>query len=545
MVHTQSDELRCNHNTLVGRHWWTDRVAITPRSTCTCQFQVGHGQDVSEGWTRNDLVKWLSEKGCWMNSSWTSGLKRSNMKKTKSVRNMNKPWSWKVTQGEKLSEEQPQCESESRLETKLAALPHHFTPKTANNNAQTLQATHSGQPCKMIQPSHHPQWRRNMRFLMCPSMTWNTVPLGGHAHSHKFQLTAPPSQHLIEQTRTTTGRNSVALATPTLRRLHREKNQRGSRHVTLRQRSARWAHHQRLQWRNTPTNKPNEPEARIENMILRHDFWSRPLREQPPCKNLSIPTAPTLDLADYSTQKIQTHRSKQFEFYKLRMIRGSWKTTSSRSAETKRDIKQLAQHIAHTQSDELRCNHNTLMGLNWWTRCKANTPWRTCTCQFQLGHREDVSEGWTRNDLVTWLSEKGCWMKSSLTSELKQTNMKKTQSVRNMNKPWSWKVTQGEKLSEEQPQCETEGRHTISPRKRQTATHRHFMHNTLRPTLQIYSTFTAPSLTKKHVFPFVSQHDMKSTWWTRPLPHNSTYCASVTTLDWTSTNNNWQTLCCT
>ena len=257
-----------------------------------------------------------------------------------------------------------------------------------------------------------------------------------------------------------------------------------------------------------PTNKPNEPEARIENMILRHDFWSRPLREQPPCKNLSIPTAPTLDLADYSTQKIQTHRSKQFEFYKLRMIRGNWKTTSSRSAETKRDIKQLAQHIAHTQSDELRCNHNTLMGLNWWTRCKANTPWRTCTCQFQLGHREDVSEGWTRNDLVTWLSEKGCWMKSSLTSELKQTNMKKTQSVRNMNKPWSWKVTQGEKLSEEQPQCETEGRHTISPRKRQTATHRHFMHNTLRPTLQIYSTFTAPSLTKKHVFPFVSQHDM-------------------------------------
>ena len=61
-----------------------------------------------------------------------------------------------------------------------------------------------------------PHWRRNMRFLMCPSMTWNTVPLGGHAHSHKIQLTAPPSQHLIEQTRTTTGRHSVAFATPTL-----------------------------------------------------------------------------------------------------------------------------------------------------------------------------------------------------------------------------------------------------------------------------------------------------------------------------------------
>ena len=31
--------------------------------------------------------------------------------------------------------------------------------------------------------------------------------------------------------------------------------------------------------------------------------------------------------------------------------------------------------------------------------------------------------------------KKGRWMNSSLTSELKQTNMKKTQSVRNMNKP--------------------------------------------------------------------------------------------------------------
>ena len=112
-------------------------------------------------------------------------------------------------------------------------LPHHFTKKTANNNAQTLHATHSDQPCKMILPSQHPHRRRNMCFLMCPCMTWNTVPLGGHAHSHKIQLTAPPSQHLIEQTRTTTGRRSVALGTLTLRRLHREKKQRGSCHVAL------------------------------------------------------------------------------------------------------------------------------------------------------------------------------------------------------------------------------------------------------------------------------------------------------------------------
>ena len=68
---------------------------------------------------------------------------------------------------------------------------------------------------------------------MCPSMKWNTVPLGGHAHSHKFQLTAPPSQHLIEQTRTTTGRHSVALNTLTLKWRRREMNRWWSCHVAL------------------------------------------------------------------------------------------------------------------------------------------------------------------------------------------------------------------------------------------------------------------------------------------------------------------------
>ena len=186
------------------------------------KIQVGNREDVSEGWTRNDLVTWLSEKGCWMKTSLTSELKQTIMKKTQSVRNMNKPWSWKVTQGEKLSEEQPQCESENRLETKLAALPHHFTKKTASDNAQTLQARHPGQPCKMIQPSQHPHWQRNTCFLMCPNMPRNTVPLGGHAHSHNIEHAAPPSQHLIEQTRTTTGRRSVALSPLTLRWRRRE-----------------------------------------------------------------------------------------------------------------------------------------------------------------------------------------------------------------------------------------------------------------------------------------------------------------------------------
>ena len=518
IAQTQSDELRCNHNTLMGLHWWTRCKAITPRSTCTCQFQVGHRQDISEGWTRNDLVTWLSEKGCWMKSSLTSELKQTIMKKTQSVRNMNKPWSWKVTQGEKLSEEQPQCESESRLETKLAALPHHFTKKTASDNAQTLQARHPGQPCKMIQPSQHPHWRRNTWFLMCPNMTRNTVPLGGHAHSHTIQLTAPPSQHFIEQTRTTTGRRSVALSTltlkwrrremsqmwfghfalrqkvleepivdvstspkqsskqtkkqtrtwpkrlfrditfgwktwsttiwnlivepwplwtnkktsqrhdtscnrppqsrqnesndplvlnaknmfslrspctstnqqladtllhlplTTLKRLHREKQHRGSRHVTLRQRCARWTHHRRLQWRNTLTNKHTKRirstnrKYDIETWLLVKTFARTTSMQEPEHANCFNSQPPRL-----LNTKIQTHTNKQFEFYKLRMIRRSWKTTSSRSAETRRDKKQLAQHIAQTQSDELRCNHNTPVGLHWWTRRTANTPRNTCT----------------------------------------------------------------------------------------------------------------------------------------------------------------------
>ena len=74
-----------------------------------------------------------------------------------------------------------------------------------------------------------------MCFLLCPNMTWNTVPLCGHAHSHKIQLTAPPSQHLIAQARTTTGRRSVALSTLTLRWRRREMSQIWFGHSALRQ----------------------------------------------------------------------------------------------------------------------------------------------------------------------------------------------------------------------------------------------------------------------------------------------------------------------
>ena len=237
---------------------------------------------------------------------------------------------------------------------------------------------------------------------------------------------------LHAQTRTTTGRHSVALATPTLRRLHREKKQRRSPHVTLRQRCARWTHHRRLQWRNTLTNKQTKRTRStnrkydIETWLLAKTFARTTSMQEPEYTNC-FNSRPRRLLKT----KIQTHTNASFAFYKFRMIRCHWKTTSSRSAETKRDKGQLAQHIAQTQSDELRCNHNTLMGLHWWTGRTANTPRKTPALKNL--NLETLPEGWTRNDLATWLSEKRCWMNSSLTSELKQTNIKKTQSVRNMN----------------------------------------------------------------------------------------------------------------
>ena len=112
--------------------------------------------------------------------------------------------------------------------------------------------------------------KRNMCFLMCPCMTRNTVPLGGDADSHTIQLTAPPSQHLIEQARTTTGRHSVALATPTLRRLHREKEpKRTSSRQSATEGVLRWTHHRRLQWRNTLTNKQTK---RIRSKNRKYDI---------------------------------------------------------------------------------------------------------------------------------------------------------------------------------------------------------------------------------------------------------------------------------
>ena len=65
----------------------------------------------------------------------------------------------------------------------------------------------------------------------------------------------------------TMGVRSVTLATLIASKHLTGINQRWSFHVTLRQRSARWAHHRRLQWRNTLTNKQTKRTRNIEPKI--------------------------------------------------------------------------------------------------------------------------------------------------------------------------------------------------------------------------------------------------------------------------------------
>ena len=96
---------------------------------------------------------------------------------------------------------------------------------------------------------------------------------------------------------------------------HREKNQRWSRHVTLRQRSARWTHHRRLQWRNTLTNKQAKRTRNISLNIWHWDVAS----DKTFARTTSIArtwvlwtsTASTLNLVD-PTHSSNTHEQTIF-----------------------------------------------------------------------------------------------------------------------------------------------------------------------------------------------------------------------------------------
>ena len=107
------------------------------------------------------------------------------------------------------------------------------------------------------------------------------------------------------------GERSVTLATLIASRHLTRINQRRSRHVPLRQRSARWTHHWRLQWRNTLTNKQAK---RTRNINQKYDIETQLLIKLF-AKTTSIArtwalwtsTASTLNLVD------PTHRSNTHE----------------------------------------------------------------------------------------------------------------------------------------------------------------------------------------------------------------------------------------
>ena len=299
-----------NHSTISSRHCpnairrialqsqHADGLALMNRTygkhsaknTCTWKFQLGNREDVPEGWTRNDLATWLSEKGCWMNSSLTSALKQTNIKKTQSVRNMNKP-TIMIHFIEQERTTNPHCEDTVALATlslrsrcremsqiwfghaalrQQAIWRNTFGWKTSSTTIWNLigwTLTPLDQQENVTTPRHFMQqtatepteWVERSTGSYCEKHVYLEISLHTHERQLANTLLHLPLPHLKDCTER---RNKEDLVT------------------SLCDVSSDATH-----W---PTNKPNEPEARIEHMIFRHSFWSRPLREQPPWKNLSI-----------------------------------------------------------------------------------------------------------------------------------------------------------------------------------------------------------------------------------------------------------------
>ena len=504
---------------------------------------------------------------------------------------------------------------------------------------------------------------------MCPNMTWNTVPLGGHAHSHTIQLTAPPSQHLIEQTRTTTGRRSVALSTLTLRWRRREMSHIWFGHSALRQKvldepivdvstgskqsskqtkkqtrmwpkklyrgipsdekldkqqSEIWLVEPRPLWTNKktsqrhdtscnrppqsrqnesndplvlnvknmffleismhkheqqqtdtllhlplphwedcrekknkedlvkslcdrgvpdelitdvssdathwPTNKPNEPEtSRIENMVLRHSFWSRPFARTTSLARtwaLWTSTVSTLNLPDWTQYKnSNTHEQTIFNFTNVaRMITIQILTGKQReyhellqiltenhvnitnhstisSTHCPHAIRRIALQSQHACGLALMnityCNHSAKdlhLSISTWTQRRRlrgmNQKWPRHVALRKRVLDELIMDVWTETIQHEENAER---------EKHEQTVILKSNS--------GWKT-----FWKKQPQCESESRMET----KLVALPHHFTHkngnqqrrdtssNTLWPTLQNDSNFTAPSMTKKHAFPDVS-----------------------------------------
>ena len=264
-----------------------------------------------------------------------------------------------------------------------------------------------------------------------------------------------------------------------------------------------------------PTNKPNEPETRIEHMILRHSFWSRPLREQPLCKNLSVSTASTLNLPDNSTQKFKHTRTHHLHFTK-----NAWSVVIGK--QRRQDLQQRNETKGNLRNTRPKRNptHYAAITTRWWactdeqendSHTKEHLPLPIPTKK-HAKHLRGKNPKWPcpvalRKKGVGWT---GPWRVNWNERTRRKRRASETWAK---HKTWSWTATSDEKHYQEEATI-TSGAHlknntmialsNLLTRKNLLAQRSDTSCNTLRPNLQNDSTFLSSSLTKKHVFPEVS-----------------------------------------
>ena len=351
------------------------------------------------------------------------------------------------------------------------------------------------------------------------------------------------------------GERSVTLATLIASKPLTRINQRWSPHVSLRQKGARFIAD--LQWRNTLTNKQAK---RIRSTNRKYNVASG----QDLCRTTSIArtwvlwtsTASTLNLVD-PTHKHQTHTNKQFLILRMSHQQHTIQILTENHVNITNYSNTHGKHVNITNHSTISSRHGPhairrialqsqhACGLALINRTYGNHSAKhlhlSISSSTQTRRLRGMNQKWPRHEALRKrvLDEIiiDVWAETNEHEENAERQKHEQTVIMKSNSGWKtfWRTTA---MRERRPP-----HHFTKKTANSNAQTLHARHTQTNPA----KLFTFTSLTKKHVFPIVSQHDMKhgSTWWTRPLPQNSTYCASVTTLDCTSTNNNWQTLCCT
>ena len=170
--------------------------------------------------------------------------------------------------------------------------------------------------------------------------------------------------------------------------------------------------------------------------------------------------------------------------------------------------------MAQAQSDALRCNHNTLVGLHWRTgKCQslqgALAPANSSQEARKTSKKEEPKMTLSRSPRKKGVGLTSPWR----VNWNERTRRKRRESETwTKHKTWSWTATSDENHYQEEATI-TSGAHLkinndcalVPPHQENFLAQRSDTScNTLKPNLQNDSTFTSSSLTKKHVFPNVS-----------------------------------------